>query len=289
MIVSPTLKFIFVHIPKNGGTTIETLLMDHLDSRRDLHVSEAAVIGDNRDVQGINGLANLKKHITAPLLRGALPPGQYDSLFSFAFSRNPFSRCYSAYGYIKARAEADIRVRRKNPKAALGRDRSKLLDMSFDELCTDLDDIARNHGLFRPQSYWLPDADSVDFVGRLEHLSEDLGQIYRRLGLPADQLDDLPVANMKSTKGAWRGMAPASVDAIRRFYARDFERFGYSPDFDADEGAPPRQPIHRDPVRAGHALQINWKNYLRAQAPAKPRKSPRPPKPLRTRAERGLE
>ena len=44
MIVSPSRKFIFVHIPKNAGTTVETLLMKHLDPNQDLHVSEAARI-----------------------------------------------------------------------------------------------------------------------------------------------------------------------------------------------------------------------------------------------------
>lgn len=299
MIVSPTWKFIFVHVPKNAGTTIESLLMEHLDPAADLHISEAAEIDDNREVLGTRGRARLKKHITAPRLRNALPKGHYDLMFSFAFSRNPYSRCYSAYSYITARAEADARQLRKNPAAASKQDRSKFTGISFDEVCADLDGIAEKHGLFRPQTFWLPDIDSVDYVGRLENLSQDLALIYTRLGLPTEKLDALPVANMKSARGAWRGMAPASAAAIRKFYASDFQRFGYDQDFEADDGAPARTPVAREGIRVGATRRNRWGQPAETQPPARaprpardgepqdrPRSGPRPPKPLRTRAER---
>ncbi len=237
MIVSQSHKFVFVHIPKNAGTTVETLLMDHLDPAQDLHVSEGATLPDNREAFGIGEDAKLLKHITSHRLRRALYNGLYDQFFSFAFCRNPYSRCYSAYTFAVRRAQADQRRETKFGEDS-DRDRSKFLTRSFDDICANLPEIAKEHRLFRPQTFWLREPDSVDYVGRLEHLAEDMRAIYTHLGLPLQQLDHIPTENQKAAKGAWKEMSLSAQSAIREFYASDFDRFGYDTAFDAAQEGP---------------------------------------------------
>ncbi|MES2665927.1 MAG: sulfotransferase family 2 domain-containing protein [Pseudomonadota bacterium] len=240
MIVSKTNNFIFVHIPKNAGTTIETLLLKHLNPESDMHFSPRAQIPDNRALFGIPPETTIDKHVTTPRLRAAMRKADFDSYFSFSFSRNPYSRCYSCYKFLIAAANRDIAIKERGkvlpPHLEKHRiSRAKVLDMSFDDICADLPTSAMSYGLMRTQTTWLPQPNSVNFVGSLENLSQDLHHIYRTVGLPLESLATIPRENVKTTTGGWRGMSAASAQAIRKFYAEDFERFGYSTDFDADD------------------------------------------------------
>lgn len=247
MIVSHSHKFIFVHIPKNAGTTVEGLLQPHLNPDTDLHISKEAGEAFKGEAADKIQKFRLRKHVPAHHLRTKLLPEIYDFLFSFAISRNPYSRAMSAYKFISSRAEMDKRRADKGlpptstPWQQPNFDRTGFTSKPFDEVCQNLEEVAANFSLFRPQTHWLPKVDSVNYVGRLRSLSEDMRTIFRRIGLPTDELDNVPVANMKAVKGSWREMSAASASAIREFYAEDFARFAYNPDFSADDSAPARK------------------------------------------------
>lgn len=256
MIVSYSHNMIFAHIPKNGGTTVESLLKPHLTPEIDFHISKAAESVFAEAVADKSEEFRLRKHMPAHQIRRAVLPEVYRSMFSFAFSRNPYSRCYSAFSFLSGRAAMDQRRAAKGlaPTSRPWRqpefDRSAFLNAAFDEVCTDLSKVAATHGLFRPQVHWLPEPDSVTFVGHLETLSDDMHHIYRQVGLPTEGLATIPRENVKAATGAWRGMSAASAAAIRDFYAVDFARFGYDPDFAAADyaapefSAPPATPAH---------------------------------------------
>lgn len=244
MIVSRSNNYIFVHIPKNGGTTIETLLLQHLDAARDMHFSPRTKVPDNRALFGVPSETAIDKHITVPRWRSAIGEEAYDSFFSFAFSRNPYARCYSAYVFLIAQAKQDIRMMERGIPLPAEQEkhreaRARALDKSFDDLCVDLPLTAKTYGFFRPQTAWLPKSDSVNFVGRLETLSQDLHRIYQHVGLPTDGLTTIPRENVKAPTGSWRCMTVASAIAIREYYAEDFTRFGYDTDVTAPEALVP--------------------------------------------------
>ena len=244
MIASKTNNYIFVHIPKNGGTTIETLLLNHLDGARDMHFSPRAKVPDNRALFGVPSETAIDKHITVPRLRTAIGGEAYDGFFSFAFSRNPYARCYSAYAFLIAQAKHDIHMMERGIPFTADQEkhreaRARALDKSFDDLCLDLPLTAKTYGFFRPQTAWLPKPDSVNFVGRLETLSQDLRHIYQHVGLPTEELAAIPRENVKAPTGSWRSMTVASAIAIREYYAEDFTRFGYDTDVTAPEAFVP--------------------------------------------------
>ena len=70
--ISYSSKFIFIHVPKNAGTSI--------------HKS----VGLDKSI-----------HVTLKQYIKLLGKEQYESMFSFAFVRNPFSRFISLYNYAR--------------------------------------------------------------------------------------------------------------------------------------------------------------------------------------------
>lgn len=77
MKISETPKFIFIHIPRTGGSTIT-----------------AALPGDNHRERGFDHW-----HIDATYLKNKI--SNFDEYFTFSFVRNPWDRLYSEYSYNK--------------------------------------------------------------------------------------------------------------------------------------------------------------------------------------------
>jgi hypothetical protein len=228
---------IFLHIPKNAGSTVETLLDPWLDASTDLHISKASTLPKNFLAAGVDPNSLLKKHSSADQIRNSMGARAFERAFSFALCRNPFARTYSAYHYVQARARKDLR----NATVALNeieQDRLNFLTRSFEDVCRDLPTVSFIHQLFLPQQSWLPSSGALSYIGRVENLAEDLGHVYGALGLPLTALANIPKQNVKTTPGEWRGMSGTCVDAIRSFYALDFDRFGYGTDPQGDDTAP---------------------------------------------------
>ena len=82
-------QFLFVHIPKTAGNSIQSILRDY---------SEDEIVALRSEQDGIErfGLRNpnykIKKHSTLAEYRGALGEERFRSLYKFACVRNPWDR-----------------------------------------------------------------------------------------------------------------------------------------------------------------------------------------------------
>ena len=87
-------RFLFVHIPKTGGNSIQTVLREY---------SEDEVLAKKSSQDGVERFAvrnpkyNLKKHSALAQYRDALGGEQFSKLFKFAVVRNPWDRMVSFY------------------------------------------------------------------------------------------------------------------------------------------------------------------------------------------------
>ena len=189
------LKCIFVHIPKAAGVSINKALFDSFGG-------------------GHNNVRQYKR-IFGPLV--------FNRYFKFTFVRNPYSRLFSAYHFLKSGGfdERDSAWGAENlsPYA------------TFDDFVKGWvnEESIWTWFHFMPQYSFVCDIGTepeVDFVGRIESINDDFAKICEILDVP----NKLSVHNEgRSRKGNWRDhYSRYSLDKVADIYARDFETFAYS-------------------------------------------------------------
>ena len=180
-------NFIFIHIPKCGGHTIEIFFKAWGNPDR-------FFLGDN------------KQHWKLKKILDVYP--NCKQYFRFTFIRNPFSRLVSEYHYIKK---------------CLGNDKFKL---SFKDFCLDLDKNLNNYAYdFHNLTLcdYLNDYP-IDFIGRLENFQEDFNLVCDKIGI---QRKKLPHLNKTKHKHYTEYYDDETREIVTKKYAKDIEYFGY--------------------------------------------------------------
>lgn len=218
VIISDTERFVFMHNPKVGGMAFRTSLMTY--ETRENYFFEwkmNPVIGRTIDMA----------HITAFQLRN-LYPEAFDSVrtyLKFGFVRNPYDRFFSALSQHLKLATPYLRTAVLNDPETFYR-----VANHFARNVLNPDKIDADHRLvhFRRQSafFYLDGRIWVDRVFHLERAAEEVTDPIRGwLGAALDEKKNV-------TRQFAEGYDPArlsrpAIEAIDRFYALDFERFGY--------------------------------------------------------------
>lgn len=196
MIFSEKMKTIFVHIPKTGGTSIQSALLSIDDLPKDLKVRT--------------------KHETLEQFCGRtnIDVSGYTIL---AVTRHPCERFTSFFHYL-------VKF-----KASGGKDIVKL--GTADQLVKSLQAkdaaLMRTHSI-KPQTDFLtfkgkmPDSLRFDIL-RFENLEDEFNAFQKRLGLNAR----LPKLNVSRKHNYKSELSDDSLAFLREFYREDFETFGY--------------------------------------------------------------
>ncbi|MFC1908578.1 sulfotransferase family 2 domain-containing protein [Chloroflexota bacterium] len=157
--ISVEKRFLFIHMPKTGGNSIQTILKEYSEDK--------FIAGGTRD--GINrfGIENEKygtvKHSTLSEYESALEPELYNSLFKFAVIRNPWDRMVSLYFSSNVR-DWNREAFRRIVEAAFPL-------RHFIVVNSPIQNVLRKYDLRREQ-------------GRKTHLGIDMERILRRLKFP---------------------------------------------------------------------------------------------------------
>lgn len=181
-------KCIFIHIPKAAGTSIERFFMEDLGL--DMENRHALLLG-----------ANTNKHIgprrVSHLTIREMIEGHYisqdllEDYYKFAFVRNPFTRIFSTYKYLKYHRfiSFDVFVQNK-----------------IDELIR-----SERYGYFlKPQFQYIYSEDlnlMVDFVGKLENIGEDFKTVQHHLNFNKLPLKHFNKSNRSSSNSAFFGLS----------------------------------------------------------------------------------
>lgn len=217
MIISHSHQFLFVHIPKTAGTSIELAL--------EPFATQVKRFPENRLARTLRIKANyltlprrrmFSRHATARTARRYLPAAVFERLFKFAIVRNPWDRLSSEYHYL---------LRKQNHR----------LHRQVHAMSGFAEYVAWQTKLRRPtQSSYVYDQAGkllVDFVGRFERLNEDMLCLQEMLGIELD----LPHVN-RTKRNDYREYFDAQSRSLAEDYFReDIERFGYT--FDGEEAA----------------------------------------------------
>jgi len=187
MIVSHEHEFIFIHIQRTAGTSIEKSICEELNiskwegfigEPRHVALDDKTKFDDvyfNEQRKKLEG----KKHIAAEELKHLIGKETWNSYFKFSFVRNPWDRYLSSY--LKKRKETPKKIRQVWPK-------SKLL-FNIAMLCK----IGFLRAKTKSQLDYITDSEGniiVDFIGRFENLHEDFCRVCSRTGVDANLGDN---------------------------------------------------------------------------------------------------
>jgi hypothetical protein len=208
MLLSRSHKFIFVHIAKTAGSSIEHALKQYSDVTIELRNNDTWQEGKHLSIKQIEEKFTLN----------------LDRFFKFTIVRHPVSRVFSFYNFIKARFGKD-HVNDLDP--AQVKIYNALSDLSFSEWI-ESGAWETVSSLRKNQVDYITNSEGkiiMDFTGRIENLENDFKAILDKLNLKEIELGKLNVIQSESSN---MELTNAAKEILHDFYKVDFAKLKYS-------------------------------------------------------------
>lgn len=182
---------IFIHVPKNAGTTISTALYGgHIGHR-------------------------------SALFYQACDPEFYRTHPSFALTRDPLSRFLSAFAFARKGGGPEVRMSQRATQAVRGFETP--LDYAHHLAALSHAQRAGIDPVFRSQASYLCDGHGRVMVDRVFRLEEVAGTTFEFAG----RIFSLRQRINAGTSQAVSGQSDALEEAVRALYPEDYTIFGY--------------------------------------------------------------
>ncbi len=214
MIISRGRRFIFVHIPKTGGTAF-SLALESRAMKDDILIGDTPKARARKGrLRGVTSAGRLWKHSTLADIAGLVSDDELASFFTVTLVRNPWDRAVSYYNWLRAQSFA-------HPAVGLAKAQGFSAFLNHPQTRTAL-------------SLWPYDAYMRDRTGteraslylRLERMEQDIAPFEAHVGF---RLPPMARANASVRAADWRA-AYSEADAvlIDTLCAADIARFGYT-------------------------------------------------------------
>lgn len=206
-------EFVYVHIPKNGGTSLRYQIKRLIDC--------LITTDPNNEIENTRKMINMNHH----MFRHYLYPEKL-----ICFARNPLSRCFSMFYYHK------LNKRFNNFNEFIDKVYSSKETIEFIQnkdstnIKSKLDLLRTPRGTnvafsWKCQCSWIP--DDIFFVGKLENSQKDLERLCKIMNKPYKFI------NCYANKGnysesAKESITPETKRRIYEIYKQDYNRFNYS-------------------------------------------------------------
>lgn len=213
MIISRGRSYVFVHIPKTGGTSMALALEDRA-MKDDLMLGDTPKAAKRRRrLKDAQAAGRLWKHSTLADIDGLIGPEELAGMFTFTLVRNPWDRTVSYYHWLRRQGfdHAAVHLARSTDFAGF------------------LSDPAMQASLLGwPASRYMRDVTGAErcsaFI-RLEHLEEDASPLWDHLGFRLT----LPHVNLSERASTYHdAYTPELQEIVARCCAEDIARFGYT-------------------------------------------------------------
>jgi len=213
MILSTGRNYVFVHIPKTGGTSL-ALALEARAMKDDIMLGDTPKAKQRRHrVQGITTKGRLWKHSTLSDIDGLVPDAVLDGLFAFTLVRNPWDRAVSYYHWL-------LTQRFDHPAVQL----AQSVDFAgFVVHPQTLSSFRRT-----PAAHYMRRADGAEQCSayiRIEHFDADAAPLVDHLGFALR----LPTQNTSERCADYRTYyTDTSARLLGESCAPDIARFDYS-------------------------------------------------------------
>ncbi|KIC25572.1 MULTISPECIES: sulfotransferase family 2 domain-containing protein [unclassified Leisingera] len=213
MILSQGRRYVFIHIPKTGGTAL-ALALEARAMADDMMLGDTPkALKRRRRLKDAKARGRLWKHSTLADIEGLVPQDTLRGLFAFTLVRNPWDRAVSYYHWLREQSF-------DHPAIGLAKAQEFRAFVQHPEI------IAAFRG--SPASSYMRHADGSEqcqlFI-RLEHFASDAQPLFDHLGFSLE----LPVVNESGRQRDWRSYYDdAAAGAVAEACARDIAQFEYS-------------------------------------------------------------
>jgi hypothetical protein len=208
VIFSSKHKFLFIHNPKTGGSSIGLELRKfHQPRERTRFFKESLKKKEVGD----------EAHVRAATMKPLFIKNnwKWDDWYKFGFVRNPWDREVSIYYFFSRN------LKLMNPNL------QKMWPKTFEEYVhADRIPIV-GRAAYEDQMMYFNDVDNnclLDFVGRFENLQEDFNTICDKIGIPKVKLSHINKAPHKSYVKEY---SPEGIEIVRKKNQDFIKRFGY--------------------------------------------------------------
>ncbi|MDA7964967.1 sulfotransferase family 2 domain-containing protein [Ruegeria sp.] len=213
MIISTGRSYIFVHIPKTGGTSLASAL-EQRAMKDDILLGDTPKAQRRRKrVKALKARGRLWKHATLSDIDGLVSADQIQAMFTFTLVRNPWDRAVSYYHWLRDQSF-------DHPAVSLAK------TLAFEPFI--LHPATLRSFRQTPARSYMTRADGVEQCNayiRLERFDEDTRPLFDHLGFRVE----LPHLNPSDRRADYRPYYSArSRAAIAQACAEDIQRFGYS-------------------------------------------------------------
>jgi hypothetical protein len=211
--IMPSKKLLFIHIPKTGGTTIGNIIHPYdkplVLSHENLGRKYADILKGHKFHFGEHENFNFYKQYAKRLGM------DISSFFVFAFTRNPYSRLYSTWKFIRKQVDMGntlfVRQYKYNIKE------------SFTSWVKALSE--RNVYSWCQKQSWFVKRGQCNFLGRYENFEIDLRKI---LDIIKVQCDNIPKLNQSSCRDEYQYYYDQQCkDIVYDLFKSDFTEFHY--------------------------------------------------------------
>jgi hypothetical protein len=197
-------KTIFIHIPKAGGQSVETMFLNTIglqwDSREELLLRKK-----KPNEKGPYRLAHLRARDYVKY--GYIDEKDFNEFFKFTFVRNPYKRVYSLYNFLGF---------------------SKVISLKTFIEKVLIEKIRSDQYFFRTQYDYVYDTDGkpvTDFIGKLENIDYDIIKVKEFSGLK-----NAILPHVNKSKGEWKRIFsiifnnPKLMGYLSLFNSNNFEK-----------------------------------------------------------------
>lgn len=194
MLLSKELKYVFIHVPKTGGTSVSSLILSHPEIFKHSvrgYWDGWKLLGNKHEYPKVT--TDLYKHASIKEVNDYLQRNgeSHEDYFKFAFIRNPWDLLVSAYEYYKQYMIKGVNLSEHEQQKT-----QDALDRNFNDWCCM---YAEGISIYQHTLIFTNGEIGVSHVAKMENMTKELKFICGRIS-PNIDMNKIKILHLNSTK-----------------------------------------------------------------------------------------